>query len=799
MLKNYLKIAWRNLWKQKGYASINIFGLAIGLTCFLLIILFVRFELSYDTFHKKADRIYRIAKEDPGNYYFGSNQFAITPAPLASTLMEAFPEVEYATQIEWLNLLLEHGEKRFYENGIYATEHFFHVFSFSLLQGNPHTALKAPNSIILTESLARKYFGDADPVGQSLSVGYSNRKVPMKITGVVADAPANSHFSFDYLIAMSSSEAYARNLGQWDDNNYFTYAALRPGYSLPVFKTKLAALPQQYLRQYDHYQKHPEEISTFFPQALTDIHLHSHVNFEFGVNGDIKYVYMFSVIGLLILLIACINYMNLVTARSALRAREVGVRKAMGAGRLQLVKQFLGESIIPAVLATLLAIVLMKLLLPVFNMLTQRQLILDITRDTGILAILLLIGFCVGVLAGSYPAFVMSAFQPVTVIKSGLQRNHGNATLRNLLVVVQFTITVPLIIATIVVQKQLHYIHSSDTGINRDHIISIPVRDRTATERFAVLKQNLLQHPNVLGVTASLQPPTRIAQQSDIREWEGAAEGQQVSAYNMGVEHDFIDMMGIKLVEGRNFSTSFTTDEGEAMLINETLARQLGWKTAVGKWFHLNGRKGRIAGVMKDFNFQSFHEKIAPLALFVDPRHYATLLVKVRPEEMQKTIAFLEKTMTGFSPGYPFDYQFLDDAYDRMYQTETRLGSLFSYFTTVALVIACLGLLGLAAFTASQRTKEIGIRKVMGASVTSIVAMLSKDYLKQVFIGFLIAVPIAWWAMNNWLKDFAYRIEVQWWMFALAGLLAVVISLLTVSFQSVKAALTNPVKSLRSE
>ena len=799
MLKNYFKIAFRNFKKQKGYAVINIVGLAVGLACFILISLFVQFELSYDTFHDKADRIYRIAKEDPGNYYLGTNRFAVTPAPLVKALMEEFPEVEHATQIDQTYRLLEYEDKRFYEEGIYATEHFFDVFTFPLLQGDPRTALVEPNSIILTESLARKYFGEANPMGQSLTTIQANDKVEMKVVGIAKDVPANSHLTFDYLISMSSSRGYARYIDHWDSNNYLTYASLRPDHSLPDFVAKLPALARKYLSQRPYFQEHPEAIYIYFPQALTDIHLRSHLNFEFGVNGDIKYVYLFSAIGLLILLIACINYMNLATARSVTRAREVGVRKVIGAHRAQLVRQFMGEAIILSGLALLVAVTLVQLLLPTFNTLTARHMVLDMAHTGGLLATLLFLGLGVGILAGSYPAFMMSAFHPVRVMKGVLQRRTSKTTLRNVLVVVQFAVTVTLIVGTLVVQQQLRYIQRANTGIDRAHVVSIWIQDEAVRGQYAALKQTLQNHPNVLGVTASRHDPTRISSQSGTRQWEGAEEGQHISVYHTSIHHDYIDLFDIELVEGRDFSEAMATDERKGMLINETMARRLGWDTAVGKWLNLNRHEARVIGVMKDFNFQSFHQEIAPLALYLDTEWFSRVLVKVRPDEMRETIAFLDKTMAEFSPAYPFEYHFLDDAYNRMYQTETRLGSLFSYFTSLALAIACLGLLGLATFTASQRTKEIGVRKVLGASVGSIVALLSKDFLRLVGLAFIVAVPPAYFTMQHWLDGFAYRIELSWGIFLIAGLTALGVALSTVSYQSIKAALADPVKSLRYE
>lgn len=805
MLKNYVKIALRALLKQKGYASINILGLAIGLACFILISLFIRFELSYDHFHEKADRIYRIANEFPGTYFLGSNQFAVTPAPLAGVLMEEFPEVEHATQIAKVNSLMEYGNKKFYEDGIFATRHFFDVFSFKLLQGDPLTVLDTPNSIVLTKSLAKKYFGDEDPMGQTLDVSHSdghfNGKDAMRIAGIVEDVPANSHFTFDYLVPVSSSPELSMNLDRWDSNSYLTYVSLSPSHSLPEFATKLPIVAKKHLSEVASFRDRPDEMNVYFPQALTDIHLRSHINFEFGVNGHIKYIYLFLGVALLILLIACINYVNLATARSVKRAMEVGVRKVMGAHRSQLIGQFMSEAIIPAFFALLIAVLTVLLLLPTFNALTARQITLDLLHSGGFLAMLLLFGLGVGILAGSYPALMMSSFHPINMMKGVLGQRATKTRLRNVLVVAQFTIAIALIIGTIVIQRQLHFIQHSNTGIDRDQVVSIEVKDQFLYERYDALKQTLLSHVNVLGVSGATSDPTQIDASSPATEWEGSEVGQEIMVYRSGIRHGYIDLFDIELVEGRDFSESMGTDGSQGLLINETLKRQLGWDTAVGKWFDFRGREFDVIGVVRDFNFLSLHQEMPPLALFIGMGgiSYRRIFVKVRPDNMQETIAFLSETMAEFSPLYPFEYHFLDDAYNQMYQTESRLGALLSYFTFVALFIACLGLLGLATFMAQQRRKELGVRKVLGASSSDILVLLSKDFTRLVLIAFVLAAPIGYILLDRWLQTFAYRISVGLGTLLLAGAAVLVIAWLAVSFQAVRAAIANPVNSIRYE
>ena len=802
MFKNYLKVALRSFQRQKGYSFINMAGLAVGLACFLLISLFVRFELSYDTFHEKADRIYRVGTEAPGSYRFGTNRYVDTSAPMVAALMDEVPEVEYATQIEINGVALRRGNDLFPEEGIYATRHFFDVFSFELLQGDPRTALVEPGSIILTASLAQKYFGEEDPMGKTLSDGWGLDESTFTVVGVVADPPPNSHFTFDFLLSMTTSSNYRHLLetDQWNVSNYLTYVSLRPGYDLPAFREKLVALGQKYLGRIGYYQDNPDEIPIYFPQALTDIHLHSDLNNEIDTEDNITYVYLFSAIGLLILLIACINYMNLATARSLQRAKEVSVRKAMGAQRVQLVGQFMGEAMILSTAALGLAVGLVYLLLPSFNALTAREMSLEWVEQSGFWLTVLALGLGVGFLAGSYPALVLSGFAPVSVMKGVLKRGAGKMTLRNGLVVAQFAITTALVVSTFVIHQQLHYFRTANTGLDRDHVVLIRAGDGAVMAQYEALKQTLSRHPNVLGVTASRQDPTEIGSWAESTSWEGIEEGQQISFFQSAVQPEFVELFGIELVEGRDFSERVTADTHEGLLINETMARQLGWETAAGKWLNFQGQRRHIVGVMKDFNFRSFHEATAPLVLHLGRDWpFARVLVKVRPERMQATLAHLEATMATFSPASPFIYEFLDDAYNNMYRAEVRLGRLFSYFTGLALLIACLGLFGLAAFMTAQRTKEIGVRKVLGASLADILVLLSKDFFKLVVLAFIIAAPLAYLAMQRWLEGFAYRIDLGPALFLFTGGLVFLVALLTVSYQSIKAALADPVKSLRYE
>ncbi|MEM8484374.1 MAG: ABC transporter permease [Bacteroidota bacterium] len=804
MLKSYLKTALRTLKKERVYGFINIFGFAIGLTCFILISLFVRYEFGYDDFHEKADRIYRVAEVDPTGYYLGSNQYTDTPAPLLRALEEAFPEVDVATQLRKVKALLTHDGKQFYENGIYATPQFFDVFSFPIIQGDRGKALTDPNTVILTASLAQKYFGAANPIGQLLTFTPSAPwwstpppvGVDMQVVGVMADIPANTHLSFDYIISMSSSADYARHIDQWDNSNYFTYAALHSGFSLEHFKSKLAVVAKQHLAPDASAENHPEEIVSHFPQALTDIHLRSTINSEFGANGDIRYVFLFLGIALLVLLVAGINYVNLSIARSLVRAREFGVRKAIGASRKQLIGQFMGEALLPAILALILALVLLVVLLPAFNTLTSRS--ISLADNSMLLVLLVAIGLGVGILAGSYPAFRLSMLHPVHMMKGKLSQYLARYRVRNVLVVVQFSITIVLIIGTLVIWQQLSFIQGAETGIDREQVISIEINDPNLRGRITTVKEALQADASVLSVSASHHDPIYIDAQSDTRAWQGAAEGQEVSVYHSNIHYGYLDMFGVDLTEGRDFSAAIVTDQKQGLLINETLRKQLGWNEAVGRSLTLNGTDHHIVGVMRDFNFQSFRQKVAPLALYLDPGDYSRVFVKAGTEDIIRTLGFLQETMTTLSPAYPFTYSFLDSQYDQMYQADAQFGRLIGYFTLLAIVIGCLGLLGLASYMVAKRTKEIGIRKVLGASHTNVLFLVSKDFTLLVVIAFVLSAPVAFYAMHVWLNGFAYRIAISWQTLLIAGALTLVLAWLTVSYHTIKATLANPTKTLRN-
>lgn len=797
MFRNYFTLTLRNLLKYKLYSFINTAGLAVGLACFILIGLFVQFEFSYDGFHDKADRIYRVVREEPQQVYQGSNRFAGVPAPMAEALISDFQEVTAATRINVVNeALIGRGDKQFYENGLLADTRFFDVFSFSLVKGDAATALNAPGSIILTKSLADRYFGNEDPMGKA--VKFQNA-MDLRVTGIVEDPPENAHFTFSYIVSFSTDPNFVKNLNRWGgDNAYYTYFVLDEAYTASPIADGLPAFTKKHAG--DLYGQDEERIPRYYLQALKDIHLHSDLNFELGVNGDITTVYIFSAIALGILLIACINYVTLSTTRSATRAREIGVRKTIGAYRSQLIKQFLGESVLLSMLAVALALALVQPALPMLDALVERRISESYMQSGLFFVVVAGIGVAVGLLSGIYPALLLSSVESIQVLKGhwrGLQDRPRR--LRNSLVVGQFIVTIMLMVSTTVISRQMNYIQSKEIGLKRDHVVVIPVKDRAVAAKYEALKSNLLNRAEVTAVSSASHIPTQITNRTAAVDWDGREGEQRMAVYNAAVNYDFIEMFNIEMAEGRSFSPDFGTDAGRAVLINETTRRQLGWETAVGKRFDLRDKGNQVVGVMKDFHYHALHQPVAPLALYLDPGRVNQLLVGIRSENIPDTIDFLKQTMNTFSPSYPFEYYFLDDAFMRMYRGEQKLTTLFSYFTGLALIIACLGLFGLTAFTADQRTREIGIRKVLGASWLDILRLSIGESTRFVVLAFILAVLPAYFIMDRWLQAFAYRVDLGVDPFLTAGFFALAIAWLTVSFQAVKAALLSPIKTLKYE
>ena len=801
MLRNYLKIAWRNLRKHRTFSFINITGVAVGLACFLLIALYVRDELSYDRYHVNADRIYRVSRTFLSSDGAPSLRLAQVAPPFGPLLKQDFPEAEEVVRTLDNNGLLRYKEHLFNEENLYFAEaNLFKVFSFDLISGNRDQALVNPFSILFSRPMAEKYFGTENPVGKTVRL---NNQYDLTVTGVFEPLPAQSHFYPSFLLSFSTlndNRVYgAEGLRiNWSNNSFNTYVLLakmadpqRLEQALPAFQNR--HVPAEEGRK-------PATFSVLNLQKLTDIHLRSHTDSEVEPTGDISYVYLFSAIGLFILLIACINYMNLATARSAGRAKEVGMRKVVGALRTQLIGQFLSESLLLVILALGIAIGLVLLCLPALNDFTQKQLSFKQLLDPIFLSILIGITLLTGLVAGSYPAFFLTSFRPLGVLKGQIGSAMRTGKLRQVLVITQFAIAIALIISTAVVYNQMSYIQDYRLGYQKEQMLLLPdVGD--STTNYETLRQQLVQTGAVRDLGRSSRIPSgRLLDSYDARAMKGDTMAPvSINLRGLRVDYDFIPTYQIDMAAGRNFSRSYSTDTSMVVL-NETAVRLLGWtpEQAIGKPFRYGPANGQIIGVTKDYHFESLHQSVSAIAMILTPRQLNWLSVPIQGS-MPVAIQRVEAVWQKFFPERPFDYQFLDARFDRLYARERTQQILFSMFAGIAILISCLGLFGLSMFMAEQRTKEIGIRKVLGASEVSLVALFSKDFLKLVVAALLIASPVAWYAMHTWLNDFAYRTDIHWWVFLLAGGLTVGIALLTVSFQSVKAALMNPVKSLRSE
>jgi len=801
MFKNYLVIAWRNIKKSKAYSALNILGLAMGLAVFILIMLFVRTELGYDRYHANARTIYRVVQEQPGNFYLGSNVFAVTPGPLAAAMVQDFPEVLAATRIDdWSDVLVRVGEKTFLEKKVYWTDpQTFDIFSFPLVRGDRASALKEPFSILLSESAARRLFGDADPVGMTVTLQAFEMNSEFKVAGVFRDIPSNSHFVMDVVAPFETmGKIQKTDLTRWGSNSYYTYILLKDGADPRDLEAKLVPFIAKYEaeRGWEHGGRH----SRYFLQRLTSIHLHSRANFDLGLIGDGRFVLLFASIAVLVLVIACVNYMNLATARSLKRAKEVGLRKVVGAGKGQLVRQFLGDSIVLTFIAFLLALGFVLAALPAFRTFVERDIVFNPFRDAGLLPALLLLVVVVGAVAGSYPALFVSAFRPVAALKGTGGAKAKGRGLRNALIVFQFAASIALIICTIGVRSQLGFIRNKDMGYDREQILVLVPRGGVRTD-FEAFKTELRANPAVVSVASSSCLPNNVTS-STMAEWPGRPEDLRIPIYVIDADYDFPELYGLELVRGRSFSRGFPSDAQGAFLINETAQKALGWDDPVGREFGRqghNGPYGRIVGLLKDFHMHSLHLSIMPLYIRLDPARANRISVKIRGWDIPAALAFVRKTWGRFAPEYPFEYSFFDDLFGRAYRVERRLGTMFSVFAGLAVLIACLGLLGLAAFTAEQRTKEIGIRKVLGASTPGVVVMLSREFMKWVVAANLVAWPVGYFAMSSWLRNFAYRTSLSVPMFAGAALAAFLVAAAVIGAQTFRAASANPAESMRYE
>jgi putative ABC transport system permease protein len=807
MIKNYFKIACRNLVKNKFYTFINITGLAVGVATCLLIFLYVLNEMSYDRHNTNANRIYRVNNE----VKFGGNYFDLAQAPalMGPTMVEEFPEVEEYTRLRWHNsFLVRKGNENINEGRIaFADSTLFGVFSLPMLSGDPKVALREPNSLVITERIARKYFNSVDVVGKSMLI---NDVENYKITGVIKDIPAQSHFNFDFFVAMSGN-ADSRN-DNWLNENYNTYVLLKKTADVKKLEPELNRMMDRHVGpqlksvvnvSLDEFAKSGGFIRASLT-PLTRIHLHSNKKGELSGNGNIQFVYIFSAIAVFILLIACVNFMNLSTARSSNRAKEVGVRKVLGSLRKNIIRQFLTESLLMSFIAFSFAAVIAWLLLPYFNQLAGKTIHVNLLFQPVMVISFILFIVVVGLLAGSYPAFFLSAFQPVDVLKGKLSKGFKGSWLRNALVVFQFTISITLIVGTIVIYNQLTYIRNKDIGFNRNQVLVIQHTDALKTQA-TTFRNELSQISGVTSASMSGYLPVNYRRSNDAFFTSPSLDQKTaMSMQNWGVDENYIPTLDIKLLEGRNFSPQFPTDS-TGIVINEAAAKFLATKDLLNKSLYriqdINTKKiiqYHIIGVIKNFNFSSLRDEITPLALLLK-HEPGNISVRINTANIPEVIGQIKSKWQAMTSGQPFDYSFMDEQFNNLYTAEQKTGKIFITFAVLAILIASLGLFGLITYAAEQRIKEIGIRKVLGASVANIAGMLSKDFLKLVLISSGIAFPLAWWAMNKWLQDFAYRVNIEWWVFVVAGIIALLIALMTVSFQAIKAAVANPVKNLRTE
>ncbi|MBK7871980.1 MAG: ABC transporter permease [Saprospiraceae bacterium] len=803
MFKNYVTIAFRHLLKYKAYSSINILGLAVGIASCLLISIYIAHELSYDRFHSNASQIYRIVSHQQPNDELV--EAVITPLALAERMKNDFPEIKYAARFgEGWSGIMNYEDKQFHEPGLFfADAEILKIFDFEMVQGNPETALQRPNGMVITEEIAKKYFGNENPLGKTLTYEFEGA-MDFEITGVIKKIPNNSHFHFDFLAPVASQSFLLERDGENFGYDYFpTYLLLSDEKEAENLEKKLPNFVSRY------YPEDLKEKTRLTLQPLTDIHLYSHYEYELEVNNSRTNLYFFGGMGLMILLIACINYMNLATARSAKRAHEVGVRKVLGANREQLISQFMGEAIVFTFLAVLISAVLANLFLPIFNELTGKSLSLGGDQLGMVILLLLGLGTLVGFIVGSYPAFFLSAFSPISVLKGFLSNAASGVSLRKGLVVGQFAVSIFFLIGIIVMTNQLKYLQNRPLGFSKEQILYIPSPQERTRMNFELYKNELKAVPGVIEVTGAGSIPSAGGDfLTTPAKGENMANNNFLDVVPNFVEMDYVPTFGLEILKGRNFSRDYPSDPRETLIVNETAVAAMGWKgNPIGKYivlYQTNGVDtmfaGRIIGVVKDFHSESLHAPVKPMVLTCRPvftRTYVAL--RVETNQINTTIKGIEAAWKRLAPQWPAQITFLDETINELYEQEQRLSQVVGLATFLAIFVACLGLLGLVAFSAEQRTKEIGIRKVFGASVTNVVALLSKDFIRLILIAFLIAIPIAWWATTRWLEGFAYRIDIQWWMFALAGISALFIALLTISFQAIKAAMTNPVDSLKTE
>jgi len=796
MIKNYIKIVLRNMGKYRAYSLINILGLSIGMTCCILIVIFIRDEISFDRYHEKADRIYRLVNSFDFDTEF-NRDYARSSAPFAPTLKKNFPEIEEAVRFFPRRMMVKSENTIYYEDGVFlADASVFSIFTFPLLQGDPESALQEPDTAVISESIFRKYFGDAEGMAKTLNMDGQD----FLITGVMRDLPKNSHFSATIFISMKSLEqvpslqdVFFQN---WARHEFYTYLLLREGASAERLQEKLPGFVEKYAAG---------QLKTLLGSSLSSrlqplkrIHLYSQLQGEIQPNGDIKYVYIFSVVAAFILLIACINFINLATARSARRAKEVGLRKVVGASRYQLVRQFLSESLLLTFVALLIALVLLMLASPFFNSLAGKDIGVEYLKNPLLLASTALILIFVSIASGIYPALFISRYQPASVLKRAVSIGSQKSVLRKGLVIFQFGISIILIIATTVVLEQLKFLRYKKLGFKKEHVVVVPIRVNSMKRDYEAIKARLKRNPNILGVTVTIGVPGGDTAGDSIE--LVTREGRKTITLRMiYTDYDYIRTMGMEIVAGRDFSKNFTSDATEAFIINEAAVRVLQLKDPLNTRFEWKEKKGKVIGIVKDFQYQSLKDEINPLIIHIKPEFTFVYAMRIRPEGIPATLAFIENEWRQLDPEHPFEYTFMDETFDALYRSEEKLGQIFSTFSILAIFVASLGLFGLALFMVEQRTKEIGIRKVLGASGQRIFMLLTWEFVILVLLANAFAWPVAYILMQGWLRNFAYRVDIGPRVFFLSAFLALGIAVLTISFLAVKASVSNPIDSLRYE
>lgn len=800
MFKNYIKIAFRNLRKYKVYSLINILGLAVGMACFLLIVFYIQFEQSYDEFHQNVERVYKVVRLNTRGDQV--ERRVNTGAPLAPLMMENLSGLEAAVRLTcFRGELIGHGEDQFIERSFFfADESVFEVFTFPLVQGDQSTALKEPFSVVLTKEMAVKYFGDENPIGKTLSYKLRDKTFDFQVTGILAEIPRNSHLNFDFLASYRSLQPI---VGEWFltkhwDSPTHTYVLLEKGYEEESLERLLPEFSEKHVDKWSFTSVSHELL------PLKDVYFHS-PGPAIGRWGNSQFLFVLTLVSVFIIVIACINFMNLATARSGIRAKEIGMRKVIGAQRPQLIRQFIGESLVFSFLAVFLSVLLVRLFLPTFSHLIGEGLGINILKNPEYMGTIFLTALAVGIVAGSYPAFFLSSFRPSTVLKGEIRSGGSVIWVRKALVVGQFVLSIALITCSLFVVQQINFIKNMDVGFNKNHVVTIPVQEGSVLERSELLKNRWLQNSSILSVTASSMEPG-VTSQNGIN-----AKARGIEDLEMGiiyVDHDFVKTLEIEIAEGRDFSTDVSTDATEAILMNKTALERFGWDRGVGEPMELYwkmegkivpGYQGRVVGVLQNFYFRDLTTPMQPILVKIDPRRFQYFLVRIRGETMKQAIDHLRKTWKEFQFEYPFEFSFLEEDMNHVYRNFENFALMTRYGTLWAILISCLGLFGLASFTVERRTKEIGIRKVLGASVTSLIGLVNKEFLRLVALATIIAWLLAYYGMLRFLQYFAYRTKIQIWVFLLAGILALLVSLLTVSFQAIKTALTNPAEALRHE